>query len=66
MSLGTFLQSSYVIGTFSLTIHEHWLLKSDDDDDSWLQGLSFQPYLVYQMHFLLANLMPPVLAPLQV
>jgi hypothetical protein len=27
MSLGTFLQSSYVIGTFSLTIHEHWLLK---------------------------------------
>ena len=35
-------------------------------DGSWLQGLLFWPYLVYCMHFLLANLVPLMLATLQV
>jgi hypothetical protein len=42
------------------------LVAKGADDDSWLQGLFFRPNLVYHMCFLLANLMLPVLAPLQV
>ena len=62
-----------VLGDFPLLIicYRHLLpdytgtlVAEGADDGSCLQGLSFWPYLMYHMHFLLTNLMPPVLAPL--
>src|SRR5579859_360549 len=41
------------------------LVAEGADDSFWLQGLSIWPYLQYLMH-LFADLVPPMLAPLQV